>query len=160
MSFSIKLFQNNSETNKIGKDLTLMSEISGNLKDECSITSPVFLVESNTPIFANYCYVEEFRRYYFINDVTCVKTNLWRISMKCDVIESFADNIKANVAILRRTSQDELANLYIPDEKRIVLTETFTRYKKFPNGCFSGIKNSAGNYNFLVLMSGVEPGKG
>lgn len=154
----VVFYNNSSGIEHVHKNLTEIITLDLKLKNSCSVDEPVLLL-SGKYLDANYCYIEDFGRYYYRKDVNEIRDGLWEYKFRRDPLMSFKERIKANKAILKRTSQDELANLYIPDERRIVLTETFTRYKKFPNGCFSGIKNSAGNYNFLVLISGVEPGQ-
>ena len=41
----------------------------------------------------NYLYIDEFKRYYFINDLIAAQGNLWQIDASCDVLMSFKENI-------------------------------------------------------------------
>lgn len=149
------VFYNNSSGNEhVTKSLSEVATFNVNLKDSCSVQNPVLLL-SGKYLNANYCYIADFGRYYYINNVTQIRENLWEYNLSCDVLMSFANEIKANTAILSRSA--ELFNLYLPDERRKVLSECFQTYQQFPYGCFSGFKNSAGNYNYIVTLAGVSP---
>ena len=155
------VFYNNSSGNEhVTKRLRQVASFDVNLKDSCSVQNPVLLL-SGAYLNANYCYIADFGRYYYINNATQVRRGLWQYDLKCDVLMSFAKEIKANKAILKRTSQDDFANLYLPDERRMVSSETFTLCKFFPNGVFSGFESitTPGIYNYLVCLAGVTPGK-
>lgn len=99
----ITLMVNNSEKNKINKSLSNAVTFTGTLRDETSIINPIILMELENPSNYNYAYIPEFDRYYFINDMVSVNNNLWRISLKVDVLESFKNQILASSAILSDT---------------------------------------------------------
>lgn len=101
---TITLYTNNSEKNKVTKDLTELTELTGTLRDSCSITSPVIRVGDISEYLTalNYAYIPEFGRYYFINEIKTLVNSIFEITMKCDVLMSFADEIKANQAIIAR----------------------------------------------------------
>lgn len=42
---------------------------------------------------ANYAYIAEFNRYYFINDIVSVRESIWRIELICDVLMSYKNEI-------------------------------------------------------------------
>lgn len=136
MSFTINFMRNNSEVTKVGKSLQGLFDLTGTLKNECSIVNPVILVEKNEPITANYARIEAFGRYYFITDVVSIRNNLWEVHMKCDVLESFKEEIKGNTCILKR--QSRLFNLYLPDDKLVPHANRFQSYKMFPQNPFNG----------------------
>ena len=41
----------------------------------------------------NYAYIPELKRYYFITDIVAVNNTLWELTMHCDVLMSFKDEI-------------------------------------------------------------------
>ena len=156
----VVFYNNASGEEHVTKRLTQVATFDVALKDSCSVQNPVLLL-SGAYLNANYCYIADFGRYYYINNATQIRKGLWQYALRCDVLMSFSKEIKANKAILKRTSQDEFANLYLPDERRMVTSETFTRYKFFPNGIFSGFESTTahGIYNYLVCIAGVTPGE-
>lgn len=109
----INLYINHSEGNKIGKNLTLVSSLSGTLKASCSVQNPIILFEASNLSDINYLYIPEFERFYFVNEATVVQQGLWELSCHVDVLESFKDGIKAQTAIIAR--QENLYNLYQHD---------------------------------------------
>ena len=62
------------------------------LKDECTITRPVFKVQNVQPVSANYIYVPKWDRYYFVNEQTSVE-GMWEIQCVEDTLASFKDDI-------------------------------------------------------------------
>ena len=66
---------------------------SGNEFDVIVDDADVVISSYNTISKANYAYIPEFERYYFINDIVSVANGLWMISMSCDVLYSFKDEI-------------------------------------------------------------------
>lgn len=110
----------------------------GQLVDECSIESPVVLMEMDSLPNSNYAYIPDFNRYYFITDVTCVRDGLFRISMKVDVLKSFASDIKNSKALVDLS--ESTSSPYIPDARA-----TFNAYnnyyvKRFNSGLSKSLK--------------------
>lgn len=70
MSFSIVLYQNNSPVNKVDKSLVAVATLTGVLREGSSVLDPVVTIESDAPASvvssANYAYIAEFGRYYYI----------------------------------------------------------------------------------------------
>lgn len=96
----IYLYVNSSEKNRMGKVLSNETIIPGSLKEETSVVSPVIIFEHNNPSNFNYAYIPDFNRYYFISNFTVIRTGLWSMSMRVDVLESFKDEIKTIPAIV------------------------------------------------------------
>ena len=83
----INLYYNSSESNKIGKSLNKAIEFNGYLRDESRVVNPVITVKAKNLSSYNYCYIPEFNRYYFIDELVSVKNDLWRVSLHVDVLE-------------------------------------------------------------------------
>lgn len=128
----ITLYINNSEKNKIGKTLTNVTTLTGSIKESSSIINPVILIEYDDPTAFNYCYIDTFDRYYFVNDVVVVRNNLLRVSLKVDVLESFSAGILAQNVIVDNTSNDY--DLYLPDDNLLTLVKTKTDIINFSSG--------------------------
>ena len=143
----IKFYKNSSEKNKIGKSLSRELTLNGNLRDECSITSPSILVEANSLVDYNYCYIPEFKRYYFISDITSVRNNLWRVSLKCDVLESFKSDI-LNLSCIVDKQQNQSYSNNIDDGSYINRADSFVEIANYQNGF-----NSSGE--FILITAGA-----
>ena len=129
---NIILYVNSSEKNKIGKTITEVDTLEGSLKDSSSIIKPVILSEYDDPTAFNYVYIDEFARYYFVNDVVVVRDGLLRISLTVDVLESFSAGILAQNVIVDNSTNDY--NLYLPDDNLLTLVKTKTDIVNFPSG--------------------------
>ena len=143
----IKFYKNSSEKNKIGKSLSSELTLNGNLRDECSITSPSILVEANSLVDYNYCYIPEFKRYYFISDITSVRNNLWRVSLKCDVLESFKKDI-LNLSCIVDKQQNQSYSNNIDDGSYVNRADSFVEIANYQNGF-----NSSGE--FILITAGA-----
>lgn len=143
----IKFYKNYSEKNKIGKSLSSELTLNGNLRDECSITSPSILVEATSLVDYNYCYIPEFKRYYFISDITSVRNNLWRVSLKCDVLESFKKDI-LNLSCIVDKQQNQSYSNNIDDGSYINRADSFVEIANYQNGF-----NSSGE--FILITAGA-----
>lgn len=122
----IQLYQTSSDPREMPKILTAVgSAISGALRDETSIITPSIMVNTD-PRSANYAYISEFSRYYFIEEVTSVRTGLWMIKLRCDVLETYYNKIMESPCIVERSSS--LPNSYLADSERKFYQDRFNQY--------------------------------
>lgn len=128
----IVFYVNGSPKNKIEKTLTLAASYTGTLREECSITRPVFHIEASA-ISGNYFYVEAFGRYYFIKELTAVRNGLWEVRGQVDVLESYKTAIKAQTVILADTSAAG-GDPYVNNDVYVTKVKKKTDIVTFPNG--------------------------
>lgn len=147
MAFQVLLQTNISEKNKLDKDLTTISTISGTLKNDTSIVDPIILIEVDLTnlINCNYMTIPAFGRSYFVTNIRSIRRNLVEVSAHVDVLSSFASQIRNNVAIVRR--QENRWNLYLNDGVFKVYQNPMVLTRKFPTG-FS-------TFEFVLAVAGV-----
>ena len=134
MAFTISLFKTASENNRVVKVLTDEKQLSGELRNQTSVLNPTIRIESADNISGyNYCYISEFGRYYYITDIVSVRTNCWVISLRCDVLMSYKNEIQSMNAILNNTQETGLSN-YLASPNWVNLVKTKTDIKVFPSG--------------------------
>ena len=134
MAFTISLFKTASENNRVVKVLTDEKQLSGELRNQTSVLNPTIRIESADNISGyNYCYISEFGRYYYITDIVSVRTNCWVISLRCDVLMSYKDEIQSINVILNNTQETGLSN-YMASPNWVNLVKTKTDIKVFPSG--------------------------
>lgn len=134
MAFTISLFKTNSENNRVVKTLTDEKQLSGELRNQTSVLNPSIRIESADNISAyNYAYISEFGRYYYIIDIVSVRTNCWVVSLRCDVLMSYKDEIQGLNVILDNTQETGLSN-YLSSPNWVNLVKTKTDIKVFPSG--------------------------
>lgn len=143
---NITLYVNNSEKNKIGKNLTNDFSLSGTLRDATNIINPVILIELNEIGNYNYCYIPNFNRYYFITDITVIRTGLFAISLMVDVLESFKIDIK-NLSVILLNTQNIGSNNYLSSQVFKNNVKSRTDILNFPNGL-----NDSGE--FILITAG------
>lgn len=132
MSFTIKFMYNNEPMNKISKNPTEVFSLTGTLKKNCSIVDPVIEIEHTKPINANYAYIEEFNRYYYIKDVVSLANGFWEISMHTDVLKTFSEGILNSPCIVAKSSSRY--NMYLNDSDYKCLQDDIVMTKSFPTG--------------------------
>ena len=134
MAFDIVLQRNNSERNRVTKDISEILTVSGELKAETSIIDPVIMIECDlsSVIGCNYMSIPTFGRSYFVNNIRSIRTGLVEFSCHVDVLSSFAAEIRGNIAIVRR--QENNWNLYLNDGTFKVYQNPNVLTKAFPSG--------------------------
>ena len=134
MAFSIVLQRNNSEKNRVTKNVTDLLTVSGVLKQETSIINPVIVIacDLSSIVSCNYLTIDTFSRSYFVNDITSIRNGLVEFSCHVDVLSSFANEIKENEAIIFR--QAAKWNLYLNDGSFRIYQNPMVLTKNFPSG--------------------------
>lgn len=109
---NINFYQYTQEKNRVSKQLSDPITVTGYLQEQTSLTNPVIKIALNTNItVCNYCYIEAFRRYYYITSIDVVDKELI-ISLHCDVLMSFKNEILNSKAVINRTA---VGSNYITD---------------------------------------------
>lgn len=132
--FDISFYINSSEKNKVDKTLTLITTLSGVLKESTSIIDPVIVIEGSLSAFTgcNYMIIEEFGRSYFVNNIRSISNGLIEISAHVDVLSTYKNAIRRNRAIIRK--QEHAWNLYLNDGSLRVYQDPEIIVKTFSSG--------------------------
>lgn len=134
----IQLFISESEPNVVTKSITGVGAIVGELRNDSNVSNPDILIsgdmiQSNL-LSANYALIPEFNnRYYYIRELKSIRQNLWILSLKCDVLMSFATAIKQSTAIISETSVTGTNN-YLDNDVWVSMVKDFTEIINFPDG--------------------------
>ena len=142
---TIKLYNNTSAPNYVTKTITLVEELSGALREPTSITDPVITIARSSPVGFNYVQIPEFGRYYYVTGISSELNGLIAISLHCDVLMTYANEIRNMNAIVKR--QENEFNLYLDDGIFKAYQNTKHKIIAFPNGFtqYSYILTLAGN---------------
>ena len=144
---TVKFYKNKSDKMHMTKSI---SQIGNNItnaviKENVSVTDPVFTLKAYSgfnPATANYCYIDELNRYYYITDITILTPDVYLISCHVDVLMSFKSDILDNTAVIAR--QQNLHDYYLNDGVFKTKAKSTFDIIKFPNGFTS-------NYYFLTV---------
>lgn len=151
----IKFYLNTSEANACRPNLTDEAVYSGYLRNdvEQSVIFPSILVQvskNDTALFTkNYCYIEDFGRYYNITDIKSVRNCLVRIDLKSDPLASFFDEFGQQDAVIERS--EGFYNLFLKDGKLPV--EVRIEYDKYVSS-----STPFDTMNYIGVCSGVGTG--
>lgn len=114
-SLFLTLYQNNAASTIVNKTtfLTQVDSLPGILRKQCSVSDPVITIQYTGKPAANYCYIAEFKRYYYINDMVNIAENLWELYLKSDPLYSFkSEYLNSLVTILRSSSSSIYNRMY------------------------------------------------
>ena len=90
----LKLYKTVSSNNEINKTLTDELIFDVHFKKRTDILSPEIPIHSEIDLVKyNYAYIEQFERYYFIEEIEPKPNKIYRLRLRTDVIESFKDDI-------------------------------------------------------------------
>ena len=90
----LQIYNNNSNTNVLNKNITLVSTLDFSLKSDNSILQPVLVLKNYST--GNYCYIEQFKRFYYITDIKLLTGGLYQLQLEVDVLMTYKDIIMAN----------------------------------------------------------------
>lgn len=77
------------------------------LKSECDILSPTVIINLGREFryIPNYCYIEEFERYYFVNSMKW-NNGMWEMGLSVDVLASWRTDIGNQSLYVERSASD------------------------------------------------------
>lgn len=177
---NIYCYRMNCEKNRVDKNpfIEEVDELTGTMRDNCDMLNPVIEVELNydndeTIIRFNYVFIEQFNRYYFVENVEVVNLNMYVLYLKIDVLNSYKSEIKELYAYVERNENLYSNNL---DDDRLQLYPDLqiTNYRYFNNffndpeqpyedvdiGTGAELKSSGLIYMVTVVGEKVEESEG
>ena len=115
----ITLYRNGSDNRILRKSLTQISTpLSCDIYGSESIITPRFILEY-VGVEANYCYVAELNRYYYIRDIVLAPAGQRILMCEVDVLMSNIDEILNLNCLVLRQENETLCNKYLVDNRMI-----------------------------------------
>lgn len=143
----ITLYFNNSEPNKMRKDLAEISTVDGTLRTQSSVIDPIVRIDGRLNLSrVNYMYIDGFQRYYFIRDIVSVRTGIWEIYAHVDVLSTYANEVAALPCVIGRNEYEY--NLFLPDDRFIVNANRLVQTVEFP------YKFPTSGSNYIITITG------
>ena len=115
----LKIYNNNSNTNVLNKNIELVDTLEFNLKIDNSILQPVLILKNYSQ--GNYCYIKEFNRYYYITDIKLLPGRLYQLQLDIDVLMTYKRDIMTNPISTRKIVK-------IPNDVDFSSLYDFTQY--------------------------------
>lgn len=124
----------------------------------CSIYEPTFILNSRENLFAvNYCYVPRFERYYFVTNITTDNGGRIIFNAKCDVLMSFATQIRAlrGVHVVRKNDKPTYTiDTRLPMTPNKTMETIKLKTGAFDAGVFNLKTADSNSYNYILTVSG------
>lgn len=99
------LYYNQSQENKLNKVLTDKGTRTILFLNGVDFLRPIITVKT-LPSDTNYCYIESLGRYYFIEEIRNLKNELFELSLKCDVLMTYKNDIEQSKAIIIESTNE------------------------------------------------------
>lgn len=145
----VTLYKNSSQNNAINKSLTLVNTLTAVCKAPVSVEHPVLMIEYNsTDLDCNYAYITDFKRYYYIENITTLPGGRLELTLSVDVLMSFSSYILTTPVIVDKQEQLTIADKYFNDGSYLATQKEFVRIKEFASGF-----NDSGTY-ILIACGG------
>ena len=130
----------------------LIDTITGTWRAESvDVLKPVISIEATTSLTlakilkeANYVYIADFNRYYYITEIKAEAGNIVTLTLSVDACMSWLNEVKAEKVVVDR--QEKSWNTYLSDGYIKTYNTPYTVVKKFPSGFVSE--------NFILAVAG------
>lgn len=114
-----KAYNTNSSSNTLNKELVLVSDIEIKFKKEVNRYNPTIMLKYDDIIDFNYMYIPKLNRYYFVEDIEIYPNKIFTLTLKCDVLMSFKDDIlNSEGNITSQTNYNDYYNFDYASEVR------------------------------------------
>ena len=144
---NITLYTNKSAKNVVDKNLTTLGNtLTGYLRSESSLIDPIIRFEGDisTYVHANYMYIAEFGRYYYIKDIKSIRNEIFEITAHVDPLMTYKTELRSLKAVIYRQQNDW--NLYVNDGGIKMYQNPHVVLKNFPQGF--------NTFNFVLAVAG------
>lgn len=147
---TIQFYKYTGRPRTVNKTLGESTDISGVLYDNFNMIKPVITIRKQDVSNFNYCFIPDFNRYYFIEEVTLQNKNEYEMQLSLDVLKTYETQILD--ATGRVTEQDN------PDP---YISNRETVYKRTPNFekvpfAETGLLNENGGIIMVTLKGTTE----
>ena len=126
---AIVLYTLNSDDKTVNKSLTYWAYVIGNFKQPQDIKNPVIDISTaglGASYPYNYVYVQAFKRYYYVDNVTLLSKDLTRLTLSEDVLMSFKNLILRQTAFITRNENTYSTEIY-DDQVKYDYAKNITR---------------------------------
>ena len=139
----INLYNNESPANKISKNITLITALSGELRGETNVVNPIVRVCATAVPAFNYAQIPEFARYYYLRDVRQIRTDIWELALESDPLMSFDLSDVAGVLVEGQSGGSD----YLEHRHFVRNVKTKTNILNFANGLLE-------NGEYILITAG------
>lgn len=131
---NVKLYINESNNNVLNKKITLINEYNILLKDNVDVYRPIIKIKTELLNKCNYVFIQDFNRYYYVVNKRSINIEIIELTLECDVLMSFREQILNLKCIIDKQENINLGNKYYDDNSLISLSKEFIESYNFNNG--------------------------
>ena len=130
---TIDLYTISDDPRVVDKTLgTAVASITDAIRGPVSEEGGTITIDSTTDLSSvNYAHISDFSRYYYVEQITALRNNIWTLTLRPDVLMSFASGIKALTGTIDRN--EGLADAYLQDGQYVAKVYKQITTKAFPN---------------------------
>lgn len=140
----LTLYQYTGQKNVVNKSLPVGIDCLGVLRDITDVINPTIIIRVKTPVKANYAYLPDFGRYYFIDSISYISGDKAEINLSVDVLKSYESEIMDATATVRETDN--------PDKYASNRETVYNRKPKFEKVEFPN-KNLLNDTGTIVMVT-------
>lgn len=154
---TIELYKVLNEKNKINKQTSGGVSFEGTLREGCDVVNPVIRLEAAVDSICgfNYAYIPEFKRYYYINNTSSLRTGLSQLSLTVDVLTTFKETVLNSNCIITRSSKTGDAIHSLPDDRYPVKQSETTHTITFSSLYSNSVDPNLGQ-TMILIMTGID----
>lgn len=159
MAINLQLLQTSSDNRSLHKSWTGLKAVTCTVKEPCGLSDPVFILTFDNSVFnSNYCYCENFGRYYYITERVLISGN--RIELHChvDVLQTYSTAISGLTVTVTR--QENIGINHIPDSLLPLDPVKQTHCIDLGGNIFNLTGATNISHNFVINVSGGAGGTG
>lgn len=150
----VVFYNNHSKNNVINKNID--NDITYNniiLKEPCNIIQPHIILNYNFNIIGkNYCYIVQWQRFYYIDNITFLEGQRIEISLMSDPLMSFKSKILNSTQNIIRA--EETGRTYINDTSYPILPQTKTEIIKMDSDLLNVNQLTENSINYVINVAG------
>lgn len=137
----------------VNKTYTSAASVSAEVWGDCSRENPTLLLDYNASVLtANYAYISDFGRYYYVKDVVITEGHKMKVSLAVDALKSYEQTILKTNFFIRRS--EAKCNWSIADE----LCPVFAGYKPDPIAWSRDLYNTSTEFSDCVVLEIIGSG--
>lgn len=114
-------------SNVLGKTLEDAFEIDVKIKQSTDIRNPILVVQHDEMPNYNYCYIDKFNRYYFIDNIEVTPNKIFNVYLSCDVLETYKDDLLKCSGYISQQTQN--INKYYSEDYAVETRKETNVYK-------------------------------
>ena len=150
----VVFYNNHSKNNVINKNID--NDITYNniiLKEPCDIIRPHIILNYNSNIVGkNYCYIVQWQRFYYIENITFLEGQRIEISLMSDPLMTFKNAILNSTQNIIRA--EEIGRTYINDTSYPILPQTKTEIIKMDSDLLNVNQLTENSINYVINVAG------